>query len=77
MSGYEVMIALCLGGAALSILYCIAECVHWASRHAADRQSALNMRAIYAKLFSVQTIQRAALGLVVRPLTTLTGKKNK
>ncbi len=77
MSGDEVMIALCLGGAALSIVYCIVECRQWASRHAADRQSALTMRAIYAKVFSVQTIQRAALELVVRPLTTLTGRKGK
>jgi hypothetical protein len=77
MSVDEVMIGLCMGGVAASVLYCIAECKLWASRHAADRKSALRMRVIYAKLFSVQNIQRAALELVVRPLTTLTGKKGK
>jgi hypothetical protein len=77
MSGDDVMIGLCLGGFALSILYCIVEWRRWASQHAADRQRALTMRAIYAKLFSVQTIQRAALELLVRPLTTLKGRKIK
>jgi hypothetical protein len=77
MSFYEVMIGLCLGGFALSIIYCIAEYRHWALRQAADRQNALTIRAIYAKLLSVQTIHRAALELVVRPLTTLTGRKGK
>jgi hypothetical protein len=76
MSSYEVMIGLCFGGAALSVLYCIAECLNWASKRAADRRNARTMLGVYAKLLSVQTIQRAA-SVVVRPLVKLAPKKNK
>jgi hypothetical protein len=77
MNGSDVMMALCVGGIALSILYCIAECRDWVSLRAAARKNERSMRAIYAKIFSVQSIQRAALDLVVRPLTTFTGRKGK
>jgi hypothetical protein len=77
MNGSDVMMGLCVGGIALSLLYCFAEWRHWVLLRAADRKTERSMRALYARLFSVQSIQRAARDLVVRPLTTLTGRKGK
>jgi hypothetical protein len=70
----DVLFALSGGGLVLSTVYCIAECMRWHTQRATDRKTAHRMRALYAKLFSVESIRRSARGLVARPLTKLTGK---
>jgi len=77
MTDTDVLFAFSAAGFVLSAAYFVAECMRWQTQHAADRKTAHRLRLLYAKLFSVESIRRSARGLVVRPLTKLTGKRPK
>jgi hypothetical protein len=77
MTATDVLFALSGGGLVLSTLFFVAECMRWQTQRTIDRKTAHRMRALYAKLFSVESIRRSARRLVAHPLTKLTGQKPK
>jgi hypothetical protein len=72
MTDTDLMFALSVGGLALSTVYCIAEFMQWQTQRAVDQKAARQIRGLYAKLISVESIRRSARGLV-SPLAKLTG----